>query len=313
MSYLCKLKTPPKGGVINDKENSDLVLKIPNSANLFLTLTHYSIDSPPSPWFIPNGGNTGIGNMLFQISSCIAFSIKNNATLFVPGLETFFKVEKLEKKNTIFRNINSECPDEYLKVKENIIVSHPQKCIWDYEFSNNMNFHPYFENYRNFQDYRNIILKTFRPSTTDFNYIINKYPIILEDNICSIHVRLGPDYKEIYNENNNRLKELENTYFKCIDHMILEKNIHIFFVFTNDKKYCINILNNNPKYNNIRFIYSEERDYIDVWMISLIKNNITSVSTLAWWGSFLNENTDKYILCCKGCRDDLHYPEWVII
>ena len=313
MSYLCKLKTPPKGGVINDKENSDLVLKIPNSANLFLTLTHYSIDSPTSPWFIPNGGNTGIGNMLFQISSCIAFSIKNNATLFVPGLETFFKVEKLEKKNTIFRNINSECPDEYLKVKENIIVSHPQKCIWDYEFSNNMNFHPYFENYRNFQDYRNIILKTFRPSTTDFNYIINKYPIILEDNICSIHVRLGPDYKEIYNENNNRLKELENTYFKCIDHMILEKNIHIFFVFTNDKKYCINILNNNPKYNNIRFIYSEERDYIDVWMISLIKNNITSVSTLAWWGSFLNENTDKYILCCKGCRDDLHYPEWVII
>ena len=178
MSYLCKLKTSPTGEVINDKENVDLVFSIPNSANLFLTLTHYSIDSPTSPWFIPNGGNTGIGNMLFQISSCIAFAIKNNATLFVPGLETFFKVEKLEKRNTIFRNINSECPDEYLKVKENIIVSDPQKCIWDYEFSNNMNFHPYFENYRNFQDYRNIILKTFRPSTTDFNYIINKYPTV---------------------------------------------------------------------------------------------------------------------------------------
>ena len=282
-------------------------------SNLFLTLTHYSIDGPTSPWFIPNGGNTGIGNMLFQISSCIAFAIKNNATLYVPGLETFFKVEKLEKRNTIFRNINSECPDEYFKVKDNLIMAEPQKNIWDYEFSNNMNFHTYFENYRNFQDYRNVILDTFRPSTNDFEYIINKYPLILEDNICSIHVRLGPDYKNIFHRNIDRLKELEESYFKCIDHMISEKNIRIFFVFTNDKNYCIHILNNNPKYNNIRFVYSEERDYVDVWMISLIKNNITSVSTLAWWGSFLNERSDKYILCCKGCRDDLHYNGWITI
>jgi hypothetical protein len=283
-------------------------------SNLFLTLTHYSIDQPTSPWFIPNGGNTGIGNMLFQISSCIAFAMKNNATLFVPGLETFFKVEKLEKQNTIFRNVNSQCPDEYLKVKDNIITNYDcQKNIWDYEFSNNMNFHTYFENYRNFQDYRDIILKTFRPSTNDFEYIINKYPIILEDNICSIHVRLGPDYINIFNGNKNRLKELEDTYFKSIDHMILKKNIRIFFVFTNDKNYCMYILNNNPKYNNIQFIYSEERDYIDIWMISLIKNNITSVSTLAWWGSFLNEHTDQYILCSKGCRDDLHYPGWITV
>jgi hypothetical protein len=95
--------------------------------------------------------------------------------------------------------------------------------------------------------------------------------------------------------------------------MIETKSIKTFFVFTNDREYCINILNNNPKYKDIQFVYSDERDYVDIWLISRIKNNIVSVSTLAWWGSYLNEHHDQYIICNKGNRDDLHHPGWVVI
>lgn len=281
-------------------------------SSLFLTLTHYSIDKVNALYFIPNGGNTGIGNMLFQISSTIIYSIKNNAQLYVPGLSFFFEIENLNKEDTIFRNINNECTPEYIAIKDTAISSeNNRQNIWDYTFVDNMNFCQFMENYRNFDEHKDIILNLFRPIETDKSYIFEKYPIIKNDNICSIHIRLGPDYTRIFDY--NILNNLQESYFNSIDHMMREKHISVFFVFTNDREYCISILNNNPKYSNISFIYSDERDFIDIWMISLIKNNIVSVSTLAWWGSYLNEHTDKYIICSNSIRNDLHYPGWVII
>jgi len=283
---------------------------------LFLSLSHYSITEPTSPWYIQNGGNTGIGNMLFQIASCISFANKYGAQLYVPSLETFFKFENVVKSDSIFRNINSECPPEYLDDETHVVIQSTdcQQNIWDYTFTNNMKFHIcYFENWRNFIDIRSMVLDVFRPSSVDREYISNKYPDILNPHICSIHVRLGPDYKEIYMDDPHRLFELQTGYMKSLEHMIETKHIDTCFVFTNDPAYCLVIFDENPKYHHIKFIYSQERDFVDIWMISMIKNNIVSVSTLAWWGSFLNEHPDQYIVCCKGNRDDLHYPGWTVI
>jgi hypothetical protein len=287
-----------------------------DSLNVFLTLTHYSIKEPTSPWYIQHGGNTGIGNMLFQITSSLCFAIKNNATLFVPGLETFFKFENISKDKSIFRNVCSDCPPDYLKVIDDRFPSTScQQNIWEYDFKNNMNFHEYFENYHNIMDSREMIQQLFGPTKEDIQYITNKYPIISQDNVCSIHVRLGPDYKEIYQDNHKRLYELQDSYWNCIDHMIQEKSIKSFFVFTNDKQYCQTIFDRQSKYisQGIRFYYSDERDFIDIWMISMIKYNIVSVSTLAWWGSFLNKHPDQYVVCYHGNRDDLHYPGWKVL
>jgi hypothetical protein len=280
--------------------------------NVFLTLTHYNIDNGVGPWYISNGGNTGIGNMLFQISSTYIYAVMNNAKLYVPGLDTFFRRENLNKYDTIFRYVNNELIPEYITVRNNFTQKPENDYIIDCEFVNNMNFHGYFENFNNFLNHRELILNLFRPTQIDIDYINTKYPVILNDNVCSIHIRLGPDYKIIYN-GSNRLYELQECYFNSIDHMIETKSIKTFFVFTNDREYCINILNNNPKYKDIQFVYSDERDYVDIWLISRIKNNIVSVSTLAWWGSYLNEHHDQYIICNKGNRDDLHHPGWVVI
>jgi hypothetical protein len=280
--------------------------------NVFLTLTHYNIDNGVGPWYISNGGNTGIGNMLFQISSTYIYAVMNNAELYVPGLDTFFRRESLNKENTIFRYVNNQLIPEYITVRDNFTQKPENDYIIDCEFVNNMNFHGYFENFNNFLNHRELILNLFRPTQIDIDYMNTKYPVILNDNVCSIHIRLGPDYKIIYN-GSNRLYELQECYFNSIDHMIETKSIKTFFVFTNDREYCINILNNNPKYKDIQFVYSDERDYVDIWLISRIKNNIVSVSTLAWWGSYLNEHDDQYIICNKGNRDDLHYPGWVVI
>jgi len=282
---------------------------------VFLTLTHYSTEGPTSPWYIENGGNTGIGNMLFQITSAMCFALKYNAKLYVPGLETFFRCENVKKENSIFRHVCSDNIPLYYSLMDTKIVSDScQKNIWEYEFKNNIHFNEYFENFQNIMHNRDMIQDMFGPTPSDIHYITYKYPMIRNHDICSIHVRLGPDYQEIYAENHARLYELQNNYFRCIDHMI-SRGIRRFFVFTNDRNYCQTIFDKNPHYNSqgIQFIYSNERDFVDIWMISLIKHNIVSVSTLAWWGSFLNKNPDQYVVCYKGNRNDLHYPGWVVL
>jgi len=282
--------------------------------NIFITLTHYSINNDAYPWYIPNR-HTGVGNMLFQISAGIAYAAKHNRILYVPGLETYLKLENLDKYDTIFRNINSECPPEYLQV-----VAHPIKLsgeenreyILDIKPFGNMNFFGYFENYRNLIEYRSAILDCFRPPSYMISYIHKVFPVVLEENVCSIHVRLGSDYFEIDNLR-RQLGEFQRGYLACVDHMLQTKNIKKFVVLTDNREYCQYIFDQNPKYEGIEFIYSDEKDYIDIWIISLIKNNIVSVSTLAWWGSFLNEHADQYVVCYETNRPDLHYPGWIVV
>jgi hypothetical protein len=282
------------------------------SNNFFITLTPCNTEKVTSPFYIKNINN-GIGNMLFQISSGINYAIKNNAILYVPSLITYFNLEELKKENTIFRNVNTEKIKEY---SENNIVAHynnSQYYIFDQPFYNNINLCGYFENHNNFDDIRELILNYFRPNNKDKEYILNKYPIISDNNLCAIHIRRGIDWIQCFNE--TQLKIMEDSYFTLLDHMIHTKNITNFFVLTNDKEYCELILNNNKKYKNITFYYSNERDYIDIWIISLIKNNLLSRSSLSWWGSYLNENNDKYIVASLNnpIVTKMKYPSWTYI
>lgn len=275
---------------------------------LFLTLTCYSQTKILSPWYI-HGENSGMGNMLFQLSSGLYYAHKNNAELFVPSLNTFLTSEKLEKKETIFRKINTELLQDYDENK--IRKSHGNhENIFSHEFTNKMNLHNYFENIDNFDQYREKILYYFRPLPSEVKYIINKYPIIQNENLASIHVRKGADYNTINTK--EKLAFYESCYFQLIDYMIENKGITNFFVFTNDKNYCNSIFTYNQKYSNITFYYSEERDFYDIWMISLIKNNILSISTLAWWGSYLNENENQFVLGHSSMSTIIN-PRWLYI
>tara|TARA_Y100000389_G_C17339458_1_gene452491 strand:- start:583 stop:978 length:396 start_codon:yes stop_codon:yes gene_type:complete len=128
----------------------------------------------------------------------------------------------------------------------------------------------------------------------------------------SIHIRRGKDYEKIYNL--NQLNYFDYNTFILLDHMITNKNITNYFVLTNDKNHCNKILDNNPKYKNINFYYSNERDFFDCWIMSLIKNNINSCSTLSWWGAYLNQHKDKYVIYRKYTHIGvLKNPGWKCI
>lgn len=247
--------------------------------------------------------------MLFQISSGLYYAYKNNAELHVPSLSTYFRVEDLKKEDTIFRKINTDIVEGY---DENRIITsnYNKENIFIYPFENKMVLSNYFENYDNFNEHKELILDYFRPKQSEKDYLMNKYPILKNDNLCSLHIRRGVDYNQLFTK--DYLDNLERCYFEMVDYMIQNKNITNFFILTNDKEYSKKIFNNNEKYANINFYYSDERDFYDIWIISLIKNNLVSLSTLAWWGSYLNENNDKLIVS-HNKMGGVYNPEWLYI
>jgi hypothetical protein len=277
--------------------------------NIFLTLSCYNTSGSTSGFYIKNNC-VGTGNMLFQISSCINYALKNNACLYVPCLNTYFYLEELNKNETIFRNINTDIISEF---NEANIIDTSEKSdyyIFNQPFYNNIHFKGYFENFENFDENKDIIQNYFSPNENDINYIFEKYPFIKDEFITSLHVRMGPCIRNHYSH--EKITFIENTYFELIDYMIDNKNINKVMVLTNDKEYCKNIFDNNEKYKNITFYYSDEtKDYIDMWIISLIKNNILSFSTFSLWGSYLNKNKDKFIIGSnKTVKEILKYREW---
>lgn len=274
--------------------------------NMFLKCTNIT-----SGHYIKNK-NIGLGNMLFQIASALSYSIKNEANLNIIEFQQFLDIENINIKNHILRNITTNFNYNLYKNVTNIVTNdNYQKYIFDYKFYDNICLNNHFENYNNFEEIKDLIITYFSPTQNDIDYILNKYPFIYDDDICSLHIRMGPDYYNIFGKNSDHIKNLENKYIKCIEHMI-NKNIKKIMVFTNDKEYSMSLLS-DPKYNEIKFYFSDEKEYIDIWIISLIKNNIVSVSTLSWWGSYLNKRCDKYIICCKGNIDFLHYPGWIVL
>jgi hypothetical protein len=281
---------------------------------IYLELTHYDNSRVKTEFYVKNI-DTGIGNMLFQIASTVAYGKKYNSEVYVIGLNTFLRLEALIKENTIFRNINkieNICIDTSIKKG----FENPKKLIYEIPYINKMTILSHFENYNNFDKERELILSLFSPNEKDKSYLYNKYGFKKEDtNLASLHIRCGTIYRRNYNitANNILSNELTKSYYKGLDKMLeVNSNINTIIVCSDDMNYSKDILNID-KYKNIKFIYSSERDYMDVWLISLIKNNIVSFSTLSWWGSYLNANDDKCIVCCKEFREDLHMSGWIIV
>lgn len=288
---------------MEDKFNHSIQHKY--DTNIFIKLTNVG-----SEFYIKNM-NTGLGNMLFQISSALAYAIHYNTNINIIGMDEYISKENVIIENHIIRKIyHKQNYDIYNLIKNNTVSCHGnnKENIFNHTFHDNILFECYYENYNSLDKIKNIILDCFSPTLNDVEYIINKYPVLLEEDICSIHIRLGPDILSI--NTFEQIKEMEFNYIRGLEHMIQYKNIKKCFVFTNDKEYSRYILS---KFHNVSFYYSNEKDYIDIWMMSLIKNNIVSFSTLSWWGSYLNKCPNNYIVCLKGFRDDLHYPGWVIV
>jgi TFIIF-interacting CTD phosphatase-like protein len=82
-----------------------------------------------------------------------------------------------------------------------------------------------------------------------------------------------------------------------------ESNAH-FVIFSDDIQYC---KNNFSNIKNVSFI--EDKDYIELLLMSKMDGAIIANSTFSWWGAWLNSNPNKIVIAPKkwfGDRCDLN-------
>jgi hypothetical protein len=271
----------------------------------YITPTITAFNSP----YLSNK-NTGLGNVLFQISSIYGMSKDLDISCTYPMIYYFGrKLKELYGFNhcdTIFRNVPYDLSIEF---NQQLCEMPSNNKLYDIQLYNNIKssinnqvIHGYLENTKYFSKYKDDIINLFTIDDASITYIKNKYPILFDNrNTVAVHYRAGDDFL------NNHHKINYEYYRKAYEYIISKIDNPIFLIFTDNIKIIdLSIYNNN-------YIYiTGNQDYIDLWCMSLCKHYILSASTFCWWGQYLNTNLDKIVLYDKHIQYEL-YNDYISI
>jgi len=145
-------------------------------------------------------------------------------------------------------------------------------CPIDAKKSGNTNVIGYFQSWKYFDHIHNDILRYFEPAKEVVEEIMDKYSDLVEfKSTVSIHVRRG-DYVDNYGHHPTITS-------KYIINSINKMGKHNKFVFfSDDVDWCKNTFQ-NIKSIDVEFI--SDKDYIDLYLMSMLKNNIIANSSFS--------------------------------
>lgn len=232
----------------------------------------------------------GLANMLFQIAAIKSMAIDNNVNYSFPNLIThlnFLNNENYHNSNlkhsleylSILKRLNTEAPSGHCEII-NFPFHYENKTLPN----NDVLISGFFQSEKYFKHNRDLILESFDFSSYK-NYVLKKYSYVGMKKCTSVHVRRG-DYVKLPNHHPTQSLEY---YLSAIE--MLKPITDKFLIFSDDIQWC----KDNLKIDNAIYI-ENEKDYIELYLMSLCKNNIISNSSFSWWGAWLNENKNKKVI-----------------
>lgn len=257
----------------------------------------------------------GLGNMMFQMASTVSFSLEKKDNYSFPNL--FDQINYLNNETTYNPNLNyaNEYSLLFNKLNSTPIEGSPKVIHFPFHYEkNDLNYDSiiidgFFQSEKYFLKHKNEILDLFDFESICGEYVNKKYDY-KKFKTTSIHVRRG-DYLKYPNHHPSQTIEY---YKKAIE--ILKNDTDLFLVFSDDIEWCKNNL------NFIDPIYIEnEKDYNELYLMSLCDNNIISNSSFSWWGAWLNKNKDKKVIgpsvwfgnAIREKTDDIIPEDWMKI
>ncbi|MCK5825183.1 MAG: alpha-1,2-fucosyltransferase [Ichthyobacteriaceae bacterium] len=254
----------------------------------------------------------GIGNQMFQYALVRSISVINkidfrldtssfnNDILRKNSLLHFNIEENIFEDNKEIKHPNNKITEKlyYLFDKYGFPVNDFIKEKEEYVFcSDILNYKKghldgYWQSYKYFENIRVELLHDFKLKigfNSDNKKIFND---IETSNSVSVHIRRG-DYLK-YNKYNTFGMEYYETAFELIDMKIENPK---YFVFSDD----ISWAKDNLKLNNVVFVdvNSGDEGYNDLILMSNCKHNIIANSSFSWWGAWLNNNLNKFVVTPK--------------
>lgn len=142
----------------------------------------------------------------------------------------------------------------------------------------------YFQSEKYFQDIREELLNMFKPNKETEEIIYQKYGHLLKTKTVSLHFRRG-DYVNLKNLYNLLNKDY---YIKALE---VVGNYENCLVFSDDLAWC----RKNLSFKNMTFV-DNEKDYIEMFLMSKCQFNIISNSSFSWWGAWLNQSGESRVI-----------------
>ncbi len=149
----------------------------------------------------------------------------------------------------------------------------------------------YFQNEKYFKDIRDVLLKEFT-FTKELSEEAKRIKNILETSEgVAINIRRGDyvrtDYIKIFGT-------CDMTYYnKAIEYIKNEVKNPLMCVFSDDPEW----VKKEFKIGKVIFAGNDIlKDYEQMYLMSICKHNIIANSSFAWWGAWLNQNSNKIVI-----------------
>ncbi|ECL6105388.1 alpha-1,2-fucosyltransferase, partial [Salmonella enterica] len=148
--------------------------------------------------------------------------------------------------------------------------------------------------------HKQLILPLFelRDDLLDICKNLELYPLIQRsNNTTALHIRRG-DY--VTNQHAAKYHGvLDISYYNhAMEYVERERGKQNFIIFSDDVRWAQKAFLEN---DNCYVINNSDYDFsaIDMYLMSLCKNNIIANSTYSWWGAWLNKYEDKLVISPK--------------
>ncbi|MFZ2189840.1 MAG: alpha-1,2-fucosyltransferase [Candidatus Magasanikiibacteriota bacterium] len=254
----------------------------------------------------------GLGNQMFEYAFARALSFKYKQTLFLD--KTVYKIKTKNTPRKYFLNffcINSFSfvsrilsgmfvfLDLIYKIlfRRTFIIK--EKLVYKFDDNlkikkNGINYlYGYWQSYKYFEDFSEIILKDFIPKITWIGKLKEMDDKIISSNSISIHVRRG-DY---VGHQDHEVCNIEY-YQKSINFFQKSCVSPIFYVFSDG----VDWVKDNLKFNDATVVFVSGNGFNEaeeLILMSHCKHNIISNSSFSWWAAWLNKNFDKKVVAPK--------------
>jgi len=245
----------------------------------------------------------GLGNQMFQISAALSAGQKfGYVAMFNPNI---YNTHELPSNGnyacTIFKQITFDNTFTF-EHKYNESGYQYQEIV----VPPNTQLNGYFQSEKYFD--KKLIRKTFTCPEHITTYLTKKYKEQLNKKSVSIHVRRG-DYLKF--QQHHPICTMDY-YTKAMDRI---KGEH-YLIFSDDKEWC------KENFIGEKYTIVEEKDYIELFLMTKCFGNIISNSTFSWWGAWLNTCPDRQVIAPSKWfgenfkdlnTEDLIPEEWIKI
>jgi len=255
-----------------------------------------------------------IGNNLFQIATGAALAYRNS-TNFTGCI-----------KDTWCGDPDNCYLEEYLKQFEtnllrktelvkgtpvDAVIYNQVTGVEQIPYFDNICLHGLWQSENYFKKERDYIRQLFSIDEETEKFIKTKYSRLFEEEIISIVVRRGDYCKQPQFHPTCSMRY----YNSAVNYFGKDRR---FLIISDDIEWC------KTKFKGDNYFFSDhDSPVVDLYLQTYCSHNIISNSSFAWWGAWLNPNTEKKVIAPKNnwcgyfykefCRPDMLPEEWILL